>query len=422
MKGLKVYLVGIAALGAVIGLFVGLSQSPVVSGVLTSLFGLLGVAGSFYLPWAQATANGSDTRKTSAEAAQEAALTATDDAATAHEAAARKTLSVSAVLADADNRKTASETELAALKATVPPVPDDQLTAKEEEVKQADAQRTQAQSDLDAAIAAERTAAEVLADANARFARKDKHAKAAAQDVEKEAKARVSMTYVAAGASLTAFSLAIVLAGLYGMLIRTGSSWRDLVISNETAKPVEAIDGQAAVDAVLLDRILGGLKVGLGERAKIVHLAVTSCNDISDLDSAAKRTLTLLSQATSDNSVPVAESTKTLISFQEELQKPPVSDNADAQRNFGRAQAALRQSIADISKLWASPTFVSGHPDAAKALGEFQVAAARYVGCEDVDQVLNGLVAKLKDLKETPAAATVTAPLKGLESAPEASQ
>ncbi|RUW74977.1 hypothetical protein [Mesorhizobium sp. M1E.F.Ca.ET.063.01.1.1] len=419
MKGLTVYLIGIAALGVVIGLFVGLSQSPVVSGVLTSLFGLLGVAGSFYLPWAQTTTNASDTRKTNAEAARESALAAADDAKIAQEAAARKTASATAFLAEADKKKVAAEAELAALQAIVPQPPADQLAAKQDEATQAAAQRTQAQTDLDAAVAAEKLTAETLADANTRFASKAREAKSAAEQVTKEGNARVGMTYTAAGASLTAFSLGLVVAALYGMLIRTGSNLSDLLPKAVTAQPVEGIDGQAAVDAVLLDRILVGLKVGPDERAKISHLAVTSCSGLDDLSAPAAKVLVLLNPLAEDESLPVAEATKHLAAFQTEVEKPLVANAPEEQRNFGRAQAALRETLADLSRLWLSPTFVTGHAEVARALGDFQVEAARYVGCEDVDQVLTELIAKLKDIKDTPVAVTVTAVSSKLETVPQ---
>ncbi|MBZ9662946.1 hypothetical protein LB523_28250 [Mesorhizobium sp. ESP-6-4] len=415
MKGLLVYLIGIAALGVVIGLFVGLSQSPVVSGVLTSLFGLLGVAGSFYLPWAQTTTNASDTRKTNAEAALESALAAADEAKIAQEAAARKTASATAFLANADKTKVAAEAELAALQAIVPQPPADQLAAKQEEATQAAAQRTQAQTDLDAAVAAEKLTAEILADANARFASKAREAKSAAEQVTKEGNARIGMTYTAAGASLTAFSLALVVAALYGILVRTGSNWKDLLPKELTSQAVEGIDGQAAVDAVLLDRILVGLKVGPEERAKISHLAVTSCSGFDNLGVPATKVLVLLNKLAGDENLPVAESTKELAGFQTEIAKPLVANAPGEQRNFGQAQTALRKALADVSQLWVSPTFASAHPDAAKALGDFQVEAARYVGCEDVDQVLTGLIGKLKDVKDTPVAVTVTAVSSNLE-------
>lgn len=62
MRALPKCPVGIACLCAVIWIFSGPSDLPIVSTLLTSLITLLGAAGMFYMPWPQTTANGTATQ------------------------------------------------------------------------------------------------------------------------------------------------------------------------------------------------------------------------------------------------------------------------------------------------------------------------------------------------------------------------
>jgi hypothetical protein len=410
MTAYRVYLIGLGVLGLAIGLFVGLSQSPVVSGLIASLFGLLGVAGSFYLPWAQANAAGADLRRTSTESAREAAAKAL------HEA------TVSLATAESAEAKAKTEAEKAAIlldqvKQTRADLPADAARADiartTERLSEASAAHAGTKQGLDKTRAEVERLQTAVAEAKVLLELKERDAVDALRFARRINATEYAKTYVAAGASLAVFGAMLVVSSVYGMLLRTGGNWNDLLPRASTAYGVEAQDGLSAVHAVLLDRLLLSLDVGDVERRQIVRVATTSCPSLFALQAKVDAAMSKLDPLTTDAALGVVgEVTNPMKRLQLAL------SGSGGVIDHLVVQAALKETLEAGAKLWLKPSFVPSNAEAAAALGEFQREAVGYVGCDGTEAAVKGLLASLKEAKDTPLAERLTQSGSGFENVP----
>ncbi|MBY5884587.1 hypothetical protein HFN49_00025 [Rhizobium leguminosarum] len=386
LGGVALYALGMGCLGGIVGLLTGMSQTSAVTTVLGGVFALLGAAGSFYLPWTQAVP--ATSRETAADAAvgdaiaksaeRKAALTAaiaaTDAAASAHKESER-------AVADAQRKVGALEND-----------------ANEAERKAAEAILEAARTAEAATVQALATAQQAQSEAkgaadevNALVKVAVHEADAAATKVRDAAMVGVARTYLVSGSGLLLFSLGFGFALLYGVLLRTGSNWGDLVPQTRVIQLAPDADAETRVDAALLDRLLASLRVEPDTRQAIVSQLHTSCtNEAGREKIAIKSVFDAISAArsgeTGDTSV-----FQLLNAWLDPSQKKDLYGERDT----------LQTALLQATKLVQGPDSSTSNPSVASALNTFIATTIDFLDCSGSDTVVANVLANMAKLEGT---------------------
>lgn len=382
--GVALYAIGAGSLGGIVGLLTGMSQTSVVSTVMGAVFALLGAAGSFYLPWTQVLPT--TTRQTAADAAafdvipkvaeKKAALTVATEVtkaaasaqAVAENAAAEAQHKVNTLAGDAtDEQRSAAQTALTAAE-------DARAVTTQAIVAAKLAQNEATKAAEEAVVLLSETVNEAdVADSKARDLATDGFAK----------------TYLVSGSALLLFSLGFGFALLYGVLLRTGTSWGDLAPQAPVIELATDADAATLADAVLLDRIFAALGVRPLARQAITSQLHTSCaREVGREEIAIKSAYDAISVA--------RDALHEIVGDTRALQKLANASDLNAERDL------VKSALLQATELTQVPDNTTSNPTAVRALNTFIATSVDFLYCSGSDTVVAKLLANLAKLGESP--------------------